>query len=86
MRLAEAIADTRPAQQDERRNRVDELLESVHPDDLDEVVAMLMNPKNSHVDMADMLSKVAEEYVADTTVGEWRRRKGVRVHIGRRRR
>lgn len=77
MRLADALADTRRIEQ--KPGKVDRLLAKIHPDDLDEFMAMMLDDDNQHNDLAAWLSKMSGETVSSTTVGEWRRGKGVQV-------
>lgn len=76
MRLAEAIADTKP---EVRPSKVDRLLERLDDDDREQFVAMLHEPLAtwSHERLARILSTVAGEYVSDNTVGKWRRDRGI---------
>lgn len=77
MRLADAIADSTPPPA--RPNKVDRLLAKIeHDDDRDEMLSMLMDPSWEHKKLATILGKVAGETVGESTVGEWRRSRGVR--------
>lgn len=79
MRLAEAIADTTPPPA--KPGKVDQLLARIeHDDDREQMVAMLMSPMTEwqHRQLSEILTKVSGESISETTVGEWRRARGVR--------
>ena len=77
MRLADAIADTTAVEK--QPGKVDRMIAKIHPDDLDEFMAMMMDKTYEHTQLTEWLVKMTGEPVAPSTVGMWRRAKGVRV-------
>ena len=77
MRLADAIADT--AAVEKQPGKVDQMIDKIHPDDRDEFMAMMLDPSYEHTQLTTWLVKMSGDSVAPSTVGMWRRAKGVRV-------